>query len=271
MSWSDPSWATLSQAERDAAYANTIAVPDSAALIQALVDASAAVRAALPDGLDQPYGDAERQRVDLLPGRPGAPCLVFIHGGYWQRLGRESVAVLGEGVRAHGWSVALPGYTLAPGATLGAMVAETRRALDWLAPRASGPIVVAGWSAGGHLAAMALDHPAVVAGLGLSGLYELGPIRDTNLNTALRLSDEALATLSPLRLPVVPKPFAVAYGTAELPALVRQSRSFHAHRAADHAPGPLLPVTRANHFTVLDALREPEGTLTRALLALVAG
>lgn len=268
MQWSDPDWATMSQAERDAAYDNTGAAANGPALVQALVAASSTVRAASPSGLDQPYGEGERQRVDLFPGRPGAPCLVFIHGGYWQRLGRESVAALGEGVRAHGWSVALPGYTLAPAARLGAMVAEIRSALDWVARRAGGPLFVGGWSAGGHLAALALDHPAVVAGLCVSGLFELGPIRDTGLNTALRLTDAELATLSPSRLPVVAKPLAIAYGTAELPALVRQSRHFHALRAAAHAPGPLLPVPGANHFSVVDALRGPDGALTAALLAL---
>ena len=65
------------------------------------------------------------------------------------------------------------------------------------------------------------------------------------------------------------KPLAIAYGTAELPALVDNSRSFHAHRAAGHAPGPLLPVARANHFTILDELRRPAGRLTSLVCGLI--
>ncbi len=61
--------------------------------------------------------------------------------------------------------------------------------------------MLAGWSAGAQLAALHLGHPAVAAGLALSGVYDLAPIRDTYLNDKLQLSDDEIATLSPLRLP----------------------------------------------------------------------
>ena len=260
-------WEALSRAERDAAYNNTAAVADSAALCDARIAASAAFRAAHPGALDLAYGTRERNRWDLFPAAdPAAPCLVFIHGGYWQRNSRDGFSVLAEGVRRHGWSAALPGYTLAPDASLSGIVAEIFAALDWLAGAGAahgiaGPLVVSGWSAGGHLTALALGHPAVRAGLAISGIFELGPLRDTYLDDKLRLTDAEIAALSPLRLAPVQKPLAIAYGTAELPALVGNSRAFHAHRAAAHAPGPLLPVPRANHFTILDELRHPQGQL----------
>jgi arylformamidase len=125
--------------------------------------------------------------------------------------------------------------------------------------------VLSGWSAGGHLTAMCLDHPSVVAGLAISGVFELGPLRETYLNEKLQLSDAEIATLSPLRLPVVNKPLAITYGTAELPPLVSDSRDLHARRAAAHAPGPLLPVPGANHFTIMLELRNAHGLLSRQL------
>lgn len=263
-------WGRMSRAQREAEYDNRGAVPNSGALLDALFAASAARRKEAPDGLDQPYGPRERNKVDLFRGRdPAAPCLVFLHGGYWQRNGREGFTALMDGVRAHGWAAALPGYTLAPEATLTEIVAEVHAALDWLADKVAGPVVLSGWSAGGHLTAMALHHPRVHAGLGISGIYELGPLRDTSLNDALRLTDEEVAFLSPLRLPPGPKPLAIAYGTAELPPLVHDSRGLNWHRAADHAPGPLIPLAGANHFTAVDSLRQPDGVLTRAALALV--
>jgi arylformamidase len=210
----------------------------------------------------------------LFPGDdPKAPCLVHIHGGYWQTRSREAFACLAEGVLARGWSAALPGYTLAPDANLTQIVRELRNALDWLTAQGSahgiaGPIIVSGWSAGGHLAALMLDHPSVKAGLAISGIYELGPIRDTYLNTALKLTDEEIATLSPLRLRGVDRPLAITYGTGELAALVRNSREYHAHRARSHLPGPLIPVVKANHFTILEELRTPNGLLTRAAMNL---
>jgi arylformamidase len=269
-------WGCLSRAERDAAYNNSAAVPNSAALNQARIEASARFRADVPGVLDLPYGPAARQKWDLFPAAdPGAPCFVFLHGGYWQWNRREDFGCLGEGLRAHGWSVALPGYTLAPEASLTQIVDEITAALDWLAAEGpghgvSGPVLVSGWSAGGHLTAMALDHPLVSAGLAISGVYELGPIRDIYLNTALRLTDEEVAALSPLRLPLVRKPMTIAYGTAELPALVRDGRDLHARRAAAHIPGPLLPVAGADHFTVLDQLCRADGLLVRAALEIMA-
>src|SRR5262249_46809292 len=145
---------------------------------------------------------------------------------------------------------------------------------DWLAAEGSAhgiqePIVLSGWSAGGHLTAMTLDHKSVRAGLAISGLYDLGPIRDTYLNERLKLTDEEIATLSPLRLKGVAKPLAIAYGTAELPALVNDSRNYHAHRAQAHLPGPLVPAANANHYTVMEELRSANGILTRTALRLL--
>jgi arylformamidase len=54
---------------------------------------------------------------------------------------------------------------------------------------------------------------------------------------------------------------AIAYGSAELPALVYDSRHFHALRTAAGAPGELTAIAGADHFTILDALRRPDGAL----------
>jgi len=268
-------WGSLSQAERDAAYDNARAVPNTAQLRAAREATSAAYRAAYPDGLDISYGSKLRQKWDLFPAaRKDAPCLVFIHGGYWQINSREFFACLAQGIASHGWSAALPGYSLAPEATITDIVGEIDSALDWLASNGpahgiAGPIVVSGWSAGGHLAATALDHPSVKSGLAISGIFDLAPLRDTYLNDKLHLTGDEIARCSPIRLPVVGKPLAIAYGTAELPALVTQSRDFHAYRAASGAPGDLVLVEGADHFTILDSLGRPDGVLTRLLLGLI--
>jgi len=271
---SQADWGRMSRAERDTAYNNTAACPDGPAYIEALRTASAAFRAAHPDHLDLAYGASPREAWDLFPAAPGSDCLVFIHGGYWQRNDREGAAALMEGAYASGWSAALPGYTLAPDASLAAIVGQIHAAFDWLAQHGrshgiTGRIVVAGWSAGGHLAAMALAHSAVSAALPISGVFELGPLRDTYLNEKLSLTDDEVAALSPLRLPAPDKPMGIAYGSAELPALVGDSRALHALRAGQHRPGALLPVPHADHFTVLDALRRPDGTLLNLARALL--
>lgn len=274
MSLAALNWPAMSQSERDDAYDNRKAVPEALELIAARNAAAKIFRSARPAHLDLAYGPRERNRWDLFPGADlAAPCLVFIHGGYWQMNRREDFAAIGEGLARHGWSLALPGYTLAPEATLTEIVAEIDSALDWLAANGRrygvfGPIILSGWSAGGHLAALALGHPLVKAGLAISGVYDLAPIRDTALNDKLNLTDKEIAMYSPLRLPPIKKPLAIAYGTAELPALVSDSLDFHALRAGVGGSGSLLPVVGANHFTVLEALRSPTGPIARLALEL---
>jgi arylformamidase len=269
-------WASLNQRERNAAYDNNAAVANSAALIEARNTASAAYRKARPGGLDIAYAPGARTAFDLYPAvDPQAPCLVFIHGGYWLRNSRELFAAYAEGPALAGWSVAMPGYTLAPQASLAAIVGEIGAALDWLAGHGpahgvAGPVVIAGWSAGAQLAALQLGHRVVVAGLAISGVFDLAPLRDTALNDVLQLTDREIATFSPVRSPSTsPKPLAIAYGTRELPALVRDSRKLHALRSTAHAPGPLLPIAGADHFTILEELRRPNGQLVRAAQRLI--
>ncbi|WP_267422915.1 alpha/beta hydrolase [Methylobacterium sp. GC_Met_2] len=270
-------WADLDPAARGACYDNNAAVPDSAAQVAARNAASAAYRAAHPAGLDIPYAAGERAAFDLYPAADTqAPCLVFVHGGYWQRNARADFACFAEGLNAVGWAVAMPGYTLAPQASLAGIVAEIGAALDWLAEHGvargiGGTIVLAGWSAGAQLAALQLGHPAVTAGLAISGVYDLAPIRETYLDAKLGLTDDKIETLSPLRLAVTAKPMTLAYGSRELPALVHDARNLHALRSAAHAPGALLPVPDADHFSILNEFRRPDGILVRAALDLLGG
>src|SRR5437868_7869416 len=79
-------WAKLSPAERSAAYDNNAAVKNSPALIAERNEASGRLRATLKSHLDLPYGERTNNKIDLYPAaKTDAPCLVFVHGGYWQR------------------------------------------------------------------------------------------------------------------------------------------------------------------------------------------
>jgi hypothetical protein len=76
--------------------------------------------------------------------------------------------------------------------------------------------------------------------------------------------------LSPLRLPVVHKRLDIAYGTAELPALIIDSIHFHESRIAANAPGKIIPIEGADHFSILGELRRPDGALVDIVRKLVA-
>ncbi len=187
------SWGAISQKERDAAYNNSAAVANSSEHVAGWEAISAEWRKTKPGHLNVPYLPKERTKWDLFPGADAnKPCLIHIHGGYWQFRSKDSFTFLSEGVAAHGWATALPGYTLAPNASLTEIVNELRAGLDWFEQNRreygiAGPLILSGWSAGGHLTAMLLDHPSITAGLAISGIYEVGPLRDTYLNANLRL------------------------------------------------------------------------------------
>lgn len=267
----------MDRAALDAAYDNTKAVADSAALLADFDARSAALRALKPQHLDLRYGPAERNRIDYFAADKPGPILVFIHGGYWQMRAKETFSFLAAGPLAHGIHVALPGYTLAPAATLDGIVAEVRAALRWIAQHAAqlggdvSRIIVSGWSAGGHLTAMVMDEPAVKGGLAISGIFDLEPIQLNYLNARLGLDAAAVQRLSPLlHLPATSPPLILACGTDELPELQGQSATYAAARAQAHLPGRLLRLPSHNHFTILEELARADGALTRALCELIA-
>ena len=249
----------MDRAALDAAYNNGAAVAGSA---QIVADWRRRSEISRVSSKELRYGAAERNRLDLFEAAPGAPLLVFIHGGYWQMREKETFAFLAAGPLAHGISVALPSYTLAPEKRLDGIVAEIRAALDFL----DRPLYVSGWSAGGHLTAMVMDHPNVRGGLAISGIFDLEPMRLCYINEKLQLDEAEARRNSPVLMSFPEKPVVVAYGTSELPELQRQSQEFAArfrHR--------LLPLEGHDHFSILEELAAPGGALTAAVRSLAGG
>lgn len=272
---SDMPYRGMDRAALDAAYDNTAAVANSAALLADFDARSVQLRAARPQHLDLRYGHAERNRIDYFAADKPGPILVFIHGGYWQMRAKETFAFVAAGPLAHGMHVALPGYTLAPAITLDGIVNEVRAALRWIAQHAAefggetSRIIVSGWSAGGHLTAMMMDEPSVAGGLAVSGLFDLEPVRLNYLNAKLALDAAAVRRLSPtLNLPARSTPLTLAYGTGELSELQRQSEMYAAARAQAGLPTGVLRLAQHNHFTILEELARADGELTRAVCEL---
>src|ERR1700704_4175597 len=171
-----PDWRGMSQEDRDRGLNNGVAVAGSADIVAGWERRSAEMRGRNSDHLDLRYGPRERNRIDFLKSAEKGPTLVFIHGGYWQMRAKEVFTLFAAGPMAHGINVALFGSPLAPEAPLDEIVAEIQRGLDFLAeqlPALGGDasrIAVSGWSAGGHLTAMALSHPRGKGGVGISGI-----------------------------------------------------------------------------------------------------
>ena len=262
-------WRTLARDDLNLGLNNGAAVAGSANIVADWDRRSVSLRARYPDHLDLRYGPRERNRIDVLKVADGAPMVLFIHGGYWQMRAKENFTVVAEGLLAQRINVALIGYTLAPDATLDAIVAEIHTGIDHLAVQLpalggdSNGLVVAGWSAGGHLTAMALSHPKVRAGMAISGIYDLEPIRHSYLNDKLRLDEAMSRRNSPMALNSGPlKPLALVAGSAELPLLRQQTAEFAAHRARHGLSVTYEEIPGADHFSIMDALISPQGRIT---------
>ena len=264
-----PDWRKLTQEQLDLGFNNTLHVPETPSIVAEWDRLSADLRARYPQSLDLRYGPRERNRIDFLKARDGGPTLVFIHGGYWQTRAKENFTFCAAGPLAHGINVALLGYTLAPDVTLDQIVDEVRTGIDYLVtelPALGGDasrMIVSGWSAGGHLSSMSLGHPHIKAGLLISGIYDLEPIRHSYLNAKLNLDDGTIQRNSPMRNPGgVNKPLVVVAGSGELPLLRKQSADYAAHRATYGLPVIYEEIPGANHFTMMDELASPSGRLT---------
>lgn len=264
-------WRGFTRAQLDAAYNNAASIPDSLETLAHWSREGALFRARHRDLLDLSYGPQPRNLIDIFRcGREQAPLLAFIHGGYWQRNAKEMFAHMAAGPLARGLDVAMIGYTLAPDATLTEIVAEVHEAIRWL--RREGPgrgvghgkLIASGWSAGGHLTAMAMPLPEVDAGLSISGVFDVEPCRLNYLNDKLNMTAAEAAAMSPLmHLPAHKKPLVVAYGTRELPELQRQSVEYWQAWSRAGGPGRLLPLDR-HHISIMDELTAADGALARA-------
>ena len=277
---------TLFEADRptlDANYNLRAAVPEFQDYFDRYDAKSEAFRARWPGRLDLAYGDTPRQAIDLfLPEATDPPLLVFVHGGYWQSQDRNRFSFVAGPLVEAGAAVALIGYDLAPAVDMDAIVGQIRKALAWLHRHGvelgfdSGRIHVAGHSAGGHLAAMALATDWAAAGLPadlikglcpISGVFDLEPIRRCYLNDVVGLDAGQVHRYSPMRLPSAHRcPVTVAVGERETAAFHEQSRDYDAHLQEAGVASRLLVQPGADHFAIIMAMADSGSPVVRAIL-----
>jgi arylformamidase len=255
------------------------------ALLAAFERESAEAVAALRPAVDIPYGPHPRQRFDFFQATAGAATLAYFHAGYWQARDKAQFRFIAPALAQIGFNVALVNYPLCPDVTLAALTEAVRdcvpaiRAFADAQRHGAARLIVAGHSAGGHLAAeLALtDWPArgvvrdAVSGVvALSGIYDLEPLLDTPLNDRLRLDRPACRAASPIRrvrrgMP----PGLFAAGGLETTAFQTQTANMHAAWQASGNDGEALIIAAADHFSLLRNLTMPGDPLFEAVGALL--
>lgn len=217
--------------------------------------------------LSLPYGPGQRQVLDRFePKRPSRGTVIFVHGGYWMAFDHSLWSHLAAGPLARGFAVVMPSYTLAPTTRIASITAEIAAVCRWVGARETGPIIVTGHSAGGHLAArMGCADQAVPVSrvVPIAPLAELEPLRATAMNASLGIDQAEAASESPARLRLRPGVSAhVWVGADERPAFLYQARVLSEEWGCRWTAAP-----GKHHFNVIDDLENPESALCDALVA----
>ncbi len=273
----------------NAQYDNRTRVPHWPRLLERWVADAADARARLPARLDIPYGPDACHTFDLFEpkgrSRVPHPLLVFIHGGYWRSLSKREFSWVAAPFVARQVKVAIVDYGLAPAYPLEAIVQHNLDAVAWMHAHArelgiaDDRIVVAGHSAGGHLAAMmlaarwpevdaTLPERTVRAAVAVSGLFDLEPIRHTPyLNADLQLTLDRVAPLSPLYMaPATGSPLVTAVGGDESEEFLRHTREIGL--AWSGVLREDVPLPGDDHFTAVEKLAAPGHRLFEAAVEL---
>lgn len=241
---------------------------------------------------DLRYGPTLDETVDVFPAdEPGAPLVIFIHGGYWQRpVTSRDFAFVARELRAHGATVAIPNYSLCPKVTIDEIVRQNRAVIAWLTHQAErfnadpARITVCGHSAGGHLTAMmlctdwggeyGLPRDVIKGGLAISGLFDLRPFVYSWLQPKLQLTHETIVRQSPLFQVPSPEaapgaPLVLAVGGDETAEFHRQAEAFLSAWQARGHDGHVADLPERNHFTVLQEFLDRDSPLYRQLSELI--
>ena len=236
--------------------------------------------------LDVPYGDSPVETLDVFHPADGgpAPILMFFHGGYWRAGDKSWFRFLARPFVERGAAFVVPKYGLCPAVEMDELVEQCRRAVAWTFRNANdfggdcARLFVSGHSAGGQIAGMMLATDwAAQAGLprnaikgvtGVSGLYDLEPIRLSSANEPLALSDESADRNSPakLPLPIVPPASILAFGSLESQEYERQTTAYADVLRKAQGEAVAMAVEGHHHFSILDAFGNPQHRLGRAVL-----
>lgn len=242
-------------------YNNRARVPENPGIIASWASESGAYRQAKPPR-EIRYGDGERHVFDFFEAGDG-PCVMYVHGGYWQALDKSFHSVHARGLNELGVSVAVPSYDLCPNVRIGDIVENIRTACATLHRLTCAPVIVSGHSAGGHLAACMLATEAhVPAAYAISGVFELAPLITTSLNEKLLLNAAEAEALSPILWPAPEgKTLDAVVGEIESGEFLRQSADMVRAWGEDGVETRYEEVAGANHFTVIAPLTDPRSPM----------
>lgn len=205
------------------------------------------------------YGNDASQVIDVWHG--DGPVVVLLHGGFWRpQWDRTHLRPLAGAFRDEGFAVALVEYRRVPGEP-DLTTADVRAAME----RLSGPMILVGHSAGGHLALWAAVQSETAAqsgadaGAGIAAVVALAPVADLVMAEELDLDGGAVRDflggaaserqdLDPKRLRASGVEVVVLHGTRDGRVPFEVSASY----AQAHPEARIVRLEDADHFALID-------------------
>jgi arylformamidase len=274
-----------SQEEIDLQYNFALTVHDVDHWREFYARESASARSRFDCVLDVRFGPTVDETVDIFPAKePGAPLLVFIHGGYWCSLSSKEFSLVANGFVSHGITVAVMNYALCPKVTITEITRQSRALIAWLHGKASNfnadpsRLFVSGHSAGGQQVAMlsatdwgneyGLPDDVIRGGVAISGIFDLRPLCYSYLQPRLLLTHEVVLRQSPcLGIPRSGPPLLISCGEKETSEIKRLAKEYLQARQASGLSGELLVQKGKHHFSAIEGLNDSNSELCRAVIA----
>jgi arylformamidase len=273
------------QDELNVQYSARGTAPDGDVYRDFISENSARVREEMDCRSDVPYGPTPEEVINVFPAeKPGSPIVYFIHGGYWRSSSQKDVDLYAEALVPAGCAYVTVNYLLAPEATIDEVVRQCRAGLAWAYNNAASfngdpnNVHVVGRSAGGHLTGMmladgwreefGLPDDLIKSACALSGLFDLEPVRLSNVNEWAKLDKEAADRNSPVHhMPKIPCPIIIAWGENETDEFKRQSDLYRIAWQSRGWPCQTMEFAGKHHFASMPDLMYPDEECTKALLA----
>jgi arylformamidase len=210
--------------------------------------------------------------------------LIFIHGGYWHKFDKSSFQFIANAFRNYSVTTVLVNYPLAPVVSIDQISASCRLAIHWLYQNIAayngdpGQLYIAGHSAGGHLSAMLLATdwrhfnltPDTIKGACvISGLFDLMPIRLSDINQVLQMDTETALRNSPVHLlPITQCPLSIVVGSNETNEFLDQSKKLYTCWK-ESISAEIIQIAGLHHYSILETMLDPQSSLQQAMRRLL--
>nr|XP_023029611.1 kynurenine formamidase [Leptinotarsa decemlineata] len=242
------------------------------------------VKNSVPNQLNIPYGQGEREVIDIygtdLP--QDAPVFIHFHGGFWQeKLIRHNLnSFIAKVLRENQIKSIFVGYELCPNVTLDDLSRNIEKALKKCLEyvKQTRGIHLSGHSAGAQIVANLFkefipnlpeeERKLFKTAYLLAGIYDLMPLLKTSYNAPLKLDEQSAKRASPLWQKLIAEgtDFYVVVAEHDSPQFVEQGNKMNEYLLSLNLKSHLVTIKDVDHFDLLEKLFDSDYELTKLIV-----